>query len=112
MIQAFCTTVLFLFILLIGMKGAQTPAGPAGQARPRRRFSAEEARRPPRGKQSAWNGKQQFPSTNKLKKTADDSIFKQIWLYGCPNFVHPVDWNGRRADSGGICGTGETPQAL
>ncbi|KIL77858.1 Ribose 5-phosphate isomerase B [Bacillus badius] len=29
------------------MEGAQTPAGSAGQARPRRRFGAEEARRPP-----------------------------------------------------------------
>ncbi|KIL80367.1 Ribose 5-phosphate isomerase B [Bacillus badius] len=30
----------------------------------------------------------------------------------CPNFVHPVDCNGRRADSCGISGTGETPQAF
>ncbi|MED4716074.1 multidrug transporter [Bacillus badius] len=31
--------------LLIGMEGVQTPAGSAGQARPHRRFGAEEARR-------------------------------------------------------------------
>ncbi|MDF2902579.1 MAG: hypothetical protein K0S25_217, partial [Bacillus sp. (in: firmicutes)] len=36
----FCT-------LLIGVEGAKTPAGAAGQVRPRRRFSAEEAHRPP-----------------------------------------------------------------
>ncbi|KIL74442.1 Ribose 5-phosphate isomerase B [Bacillus badius] len=47
------------------MEGAKTPAGSAGQARPRRRFDAEEARRPPRGKRSAWNGKQQDPSARK-----------------------------------------------
>ncbi|KIL76394.1 Ribose 5-phosphate isomerase B [Bacillus badius] len=41
------------------MEGAKTPAGSAGQVRPRRRFRGEEAHRPPRGKRSAWNGKQQ-----------------------------------------------------
>jgi len=35
--------------------------------RPRRRFSAEEAYRPPRGKGSAWNGNQ-HPSLTKHKK--------------------------------------------
>ncbi|KIL73886.1 Ribose 5-phosphate isomerase B [Bacillus badius] len=50
------------------MKGAQTPAGSAGQVRPRRRFSAEEARRPPRGKRSAWNEKQQDPSPRKITR--------------------------------------------
>ncbi|KIL78914.1 Ribose 5-phosphate isomerase B [Bacillus badius] len=50
---------------MIEMEGVQTPAGAAGQARPRRRFDAEEARRPPRGKRSAWNGKQQDPSARK-----------------------------------------------
>ncbi|KZR59875.1 hypothetical protein A3781_10345 [Bacillus badius] len=57
--------------LLIGMEGVQTPAGSAGQARPRRRFGAEEARRPPRGKRSAWNGKQQSPSTSHIKMAID-----------------------------------------
>ncbi|KIL75361.1 Ribose 5-phosphate isomerase B [Bacillus badius] len=47
------------------MEGAQTPAGAAGQGRPRRRLGAEEAHRPPRGKRSAWNGKQQNPSARK-----------------------------------------------
>ncbi|KIL77392.1 Ribose 5-phosphate isomerase B [Bacillus badius] len=55
---------------LIGMEGAKTPAGSAGQARPRRSFGAEEAHRPPRGKRSAWNGKQQPSSAGKPKKTA------------------------------------------
>ena len=32
--------------------GCSTPAGAAGQVRPRRRFSAEEAHRPPRGKRA------------------------------------------------------------
>ncbi|KZO01243.1 hypothetical protein A4244_13335 [Bacillus badius] len=65
------TTALFLCILLIGMEGAQTPAGSAGQVRPRRRLGAEEAHRPPRGKRSAWNGKQQNPSIHNIKRTAD-----------------------------------------
>ncbi|KIL73551.1 Ribose 5-phosphate isomerase B [Bacillus badius] len=60
---------------MIAIEGAQTPAGSAGQARPRRRFSAEEARRPPRGKRSAWNGKQQTLSMTKIKKTADKLQF-------------------------------------
>ncbi|KIL78415.1 Ribose 5-phosphate isomerase B [Bacillus badius] len=64
--------------LLIGMEGVQTPAGSAGQARPRRRFGAEEARRPPRGKRSAWNGKQQSPFTHKLKRTNDFSFSSLI----------------------------------
>ncbi|KIL76393.1 Ribose 5-phosphate isomerase B [Bacillus badius] len=50
------------------MEGAKTPAGSAGQVRPRRRFHAEEAHRPPRGKRSAWNGKQQPPSASKRKR--------------------------------------------
>ncbi|AGK52248.1 hypothetical protein B1NLA3E_02320 [Bacillus sp. 1NLA3E] len=44
---------------LIGVEDAKTPAGAAGQVRPHRRLSAEEAQRPPRGKRSAWNGNQQ-----------------------------------------------------
>ncbi len=51
--------------LLIGVEDAKTPAGAAGQVRPRRRFSAEEAHRPPRGKRSAWNGNQQTSSSQK-----------------------------------------------
>ncbi|OVE53569.1 hypothetical protein B1A98_01845 [Bacillus badius] len=47
------TAILFLYVLLIAMEGAKTPTGSAGQARPRRRFSGEEARRPPRGKRSS-----------------------------------------------------------
>ncbi|KIL79173.1 Ribose 5-phosphate isomerase B [Bacillus badius] len=50
------------------MEGAKTPAGSAGQARPRRRLGAEEARRPPRGKRSAWNRKQQPPFMSKIKR--------------------------------------------
>ncbi|KZN99882.1 hypothetical protein A4244_02975 [Bacillus badius] len=38
--------------------------------------------------------------------------FSNRYVYSWPLFMHPVGWNGRRADSGGICGTGETPQAL
>ncbi|KZO00790.1 hypothetical protein A4244_02730 [Bacillus badius] len=65
---------------LIAMEDAKTPAGSAVQERPRRRFGAEEAHRPPRGKRSVWNGNQQPLPTNKLKRTADDFIFKQLWL--------------------------------
>ncbi|KIL76300.1 Ribose 5-phosphate isomerase B [Bacillus badius] len=53
------------------MEGAKTPAGSAGQARPHRRFGGEEARRPPHGKRSAWNGKQQFPSASHIKMVID-----------------------------------------
>ncbi|OVE52501.1 hypothetical protein B1A98_06690 [Bacillus badius] len=52
------------------MEGTKTPAGSAGQVRPRRRFGGEEAHRPPRGKRSAWNGKQQT-RLQENKKTAD-----------------------------------------
>ncbi|KIL73131.1 Ribose 5-phosphate isomerase B [Bacillus badius] len=69
------TAALLLCTLLIGMKGAQTPAGSARQVRPRRRFGGEEAHRPPRGKRSAWNGKQQNPFTSKLKKTVNKLPF-------------------------------------
>jgi hypothetical protein len=43
---------------LIGVEGAKTPAGAAGQVRPHRRCSAEEAHRPPLRCASAWNGNQ------------------------------------------------------
>ncbi|KIL78684.1 Ribose 5-phosphate isomerase B [Bacillus badius] len=52
------------------MEGAKTPAGSAGQVRPRTRFGAEEAHRPPRGKRSAWNGNQPLPPSYKIEKTA------------------------------------------
>ncbi|OVE51330.1 hypothetical protein B1A98_12510 [Bacillus badius] len=65
------TTALLLCTLLIGIEGAQTPAGSAGQVRPRRRFGGEEAHRSPRGKRSAWSGKQQNPSIHNIKRTAD-----------------------------------------
>ncbi|KIL72910.1 Ribose 5-phosphate isomerase B [Bacillus badius] len=51
------------------MEGAKTPAGSAGQVRPRRRFSAEEAHRPPRGKRSAWNGNQRASYPNKKRQS-------------------------------------------
>ncbi|MGG6446382.1 hypothetical protein ABEV62_05855, partial [Pseudobacillus badius] len=68
------TAALILSTLLIEMEGAQTPAGPAGQARPRRRFSAEEARRPPRGKRSSLEWKATGPSAHQIKRTADFSF--------------------------------------
>ncbi|KZN99872.1 hypothetical protein A4244_02925 [Bacillus badius] len=71
------TAGLFLCTLLIGMEGAQTPAGSAGQARPRRRVDAEEARRPPRGKRSSLEWKATLLSQAK-KGRLNDSIFKQI----------------------------------
>ncbi|KLT18810.1 hypothetical protein AA980_07120 [Neobacillus vireti] len=48
--------------------GRKTPAGAAGQVRPRRRFSAEEAHRPPRGKRSAWKGNQHSLLTQQKTK--------------------------------------------
>ncbi|OVE51643.1 hypothetical protein B1A98_11410 [Bacillus badius] len=55
------------------MEGTKTPAGSAGQVRPRRRFGAEEAHRPPRGKRSAWNGNQlaSYPASNR-QRMADE----------------------------------------
>ncbi|KZR57659.1 hypothetical protein A3781_02430 [Bacillus badius] len=62
------------------------------------------------------------PIASKLKSTAAVSFSSLITAGGfhcqidiairLSFFVHSVDWNGRRADSGGICGTGKTPQAL
>ncbi|KIL77056.1 Ribose 5-phosphate isomerase B [Bacillus badius] len=37
-----------------------------------------KAHRPPRGKRSAWNGKQQDPSPRKIKETADVSFSRLI----------------------------------
>jgi chemotaxis protein MotA len=51
--------------MLIEVEGAKTPAGAAGQVRPRRSVSDEEAHRTPRGKRSAWNGNQQPRLTEK-----------------------------------------------
>ncbi|MDF2904420.1 MAG: hypothetical protein K0S25_2058 [Bacillus sp. (in: firmicutes)] len=66
----FCT-------MLIGMEGAKTPAGAAGQVRPHRRLSAEEAHRPPRGKQSAWNGNQH--SSLSRAKVLNNSLYKSTF---------------------------------
>ena len=48
----------------------QSPAGAAGQVRPHRSISDEEAHRQPRGKRSAWNGDQQpnLTQTQKISK--------------------------------------------
>ncbi|WP_226680133.1 hypothetical protein [Sutcliffiella horikoshii] len=52
--------------LLIGVEGAQTPAG--GRDRGDPQALAEEAPGPPAGKRSAWNGNQQdFLISNLLK---------------------------------------------
>jgi len=53
---------------LIVVEGAKTPAGAAGQVRPRRSDSDEEAHRTPRGKRSAWNRNQQTGFIDKLNK--------------------------------------------
>ena len=58
--------------MLIGVEGAKTPAGAAGQVRPHRRLSAEEAHRPPRGKRSAWNGNQHSSLTEPIIKRSRD----------------------------------------
>ncbi|KIL77658.1 Ribose 5-phosphate isomerase B [Bacillus badius] len=56
------------------MEGAQTPAGSAGQVRPRTRFGAEEAHRPPRGKRSSLEWKATAPIYKQKKKTADHNF--------------------------------------
>jgi len=43
---------------LIGAEGTKTPAGAAGQVRPRWSLGDEGAHRTPRGKRSAWSGNQ------------------------------------------------------
>ncbi|KIL71856.1 Ribose 5-phosphate isomerase B [Bacillus badius] len=50
--------------------------------RPRTRFGAEEAHRPPRGKRSAWNGNQPGPSARKIKSTANVSFSSLITAGG------------------------------
>ncbi|MGG6446331.1 hypothetical protein ABEV62_05595, partial [Pseudobacillus badius] len=66
-------------------------------ARPRRRAGAEEARRTPRGKRSAWSGKQQTLFISKLKRMAAFSfscimvpVFTRM-AAPIPYFLHPVD---------------------
>ncbi|KIL74272.1 Ribose 5-phosphate isomerase B [Bacillus badius] len=67
------------------MEGAKTPAGSAGQVRPRRRFSGEEAHRPPRGKRSSLKWKSTAPICKQTKKT----VKKQSFSFACniPNRV-------------------------
>ncbi|KIL73159.1 Ribose 5-phosphate isomerase B [Bacillus badius] len=67
------------------MEGAQTPAGPAGQARPRRRFGAEEAHRPPHGKRSSLEWKATaHPRAN--KKTIDRQCVT-LPAFSLPNII-------------------------
>jgi hypothetical protein len=47
-----------LIMKLIGVEGAKTPVGAAGQVRPRRSDSDEEAHRTPHGKRATWSGNQ------------------------------------------------------
>ncbi|TYS84946.1 hypothetical protein FZC88_22390 [Rossellomorea aquimaris] len=49
---------------LIGVEGCPTPAGIAGQVRPRRR--AEKAHRQPRGKRASCSGNQLLISFSKI----------------------------------------------
>ncbi|AGK52891.1 hypothetical protein B1NLA3E_05625 [Bacillus sp. 1NLA3E] len=66
------------FTMLIGVEGTKTPAGAAGQVRPHRRISAEEAHRPPLRCASAWNGNQHFSLTEPISKIAGFcAIFKK-----------------------------------
>ncbi|OVE53256.1 hypothetical protein B1A98_00095 [Bacillus badius] len=60
---------------MIRMEGAQTPAGSAGQVRPRRRFGGEEAHRPPRGKRSSLEWTSTAIIYKQNKKTADQLQF-------------------------------------
>ncbi|MBI0577320.1 hypothetical protein IEC97_08100 [Neobacillus cucumis] len=48
---------------LIGAEGARLLREQAGQVRPHRRLSAEDAHRPPRGKRASWSGNQQISLT-------------------------------------------------
>jgi len=65
--------------MLIGVEGAKTPAGAAGQVRPRRRFSVEEAHRPPHGKRSAWNGNQHSCLTEPKNKSHLVFVLNKRW---------------------------------
>ncbi|KZN98757.1 hypothetical protein A4244_06505 [Bacillus badius] len=81
-----------------------------------RRLAARPAESEAPGMERNWTLPQQ------KKKTADFSFRRWITArlfqfqidisIQLSSFYIPVDWNGRRADSGGSCGTDETPQAL
>ncbi|AGK55563.1 hypothetical protein B1NLA3E_19095 [Bacillus sp. 1NLA3E] len=73
----------------------ETPAGVAGQVRPRKSFSDEEAHRPPRGKRSAWNGNQHSMLTEpKTKKTMNVEMIPFQTLQGLQwsdrTFIIPI----------------------
>jgi hypothetical protein len=64
-------------------KAAKTPVGLVGQVRPHRRFSAEEAHRPPHGKRSRLERKSTAKFNKPIKKTADSILqsyaFKRVY---------------------------------
>ena len=67
------------------MEGVKTPAGTAGQVRPRRSVSIDAAHRPPRGKRSAWNGNQHLYfkdlTVYGLKRRPCDGVFLFAYMY-------------------------------
>ena len=64
---------------LIGAEGAKTPVGTAGQVRPRRSDSDEEAHRPPHGKRVTWSGNQ-LKAYLYNNKVYENSLYLSILL--------------------------------
>jgi hypothetical protein len=62
--------ILFKYIVDKGVDWngrCETPVGAAGQVRPRRSDSDEEAHRPPHGKRASWSGNQLLSLSNSNK---------------------------------------------
>ncbi|KIL80284.1 Ribose 5-phosphate isomerase B [Bacillus badius] len=75
------------------MEGAKTPAGSAGQVRPRRRFRGEEAHRPPRGKRSSLEWKSTAPSTSKRKRLRTTTSIFIEFVYSLSRLVNQAGFS-------------------
>ncbi|AGK52184.1 hypothetical protein B1NLA3E_02000 [Bacillus sp. 1NLA3E] len=80
----------------------ETPAGAAGQVRPHRRFSAEEAHCPPRGKRATWSGNQphfSFGNSNKVyEKSQTKKDYGEIFRMYVSHIPHHTKQRQERKD--------------
>ncbi|KZR58446.1 hypothetical protein A3781_17835 [Bacillus badius] len=82
-IDIFYTAILFLYNLLIGMEGAKTPAGAAGQARPRRRFWRRGGSPPAPRKAKRLEWKETGPIHTQAKKDSGQLSFSLTSVAVC-----------------------------
>ncbi|OAS84902.1 hypothetical protein A6K24_05165 [Metabacillus litoralis] len=84
------------------MRKVRDSCGSSGTGETPQALRAEEAHRPPHGKQASWSANQPTQYYFKSNKVCENSLKQKLIQ---------VDWNGLR-DSYGSSGTGETPQGV